>query len=256
MPVLFIVSPAWRRFSVTKLALAQRQLLIGELAARGIEAHGLIVADDANLDIARSFGMETLERGNEQLGRKVNDGIEYACKQGADYVVAIGSDDWVHVDMFTRLPKLVAEPPEPTAENPVVFWDKAPEAVTGREIALANLLTGRLQRCRVRGKYGVIPWILPRKLLEPSGFRPVRDGISRGIDGSLVAGLRVMPNWVFHDPHPLCRVDFKSRLNLTSYEGAAENLGDGPEAGLGALAELYPPELVELARQTHKELIA
>lgn len=257
MASVWFVSPAWRRFSVTRLALAQRRWLCDELAARGLTANGVIVADDENLEIAAEFGFATVELGNEYLGARFNAGIEYACVEGgADFIVHIGSDDWAHPDLFKKLPATVAGPPELTADSPVVFWDGSPEALTGWEITIVDLRVGRMQRCRVRGRYGVIPWVLPRKLLEPSGFRPIHDRLNRGIDGSLIAVMRVRPTWVFHDPHPLCRVDFKSEMNLTPYPGLAANLGVGAEVDdpWSALAEQYPADLVELARATHMEM--
>jgi len=250
---LVLVTPAWRRYAVTRVCLAQRAHLQGVLAGQGIEAVVLVVADDENLDVAANFGFETLERSNEDgLGRRFNDGLEHACLNlDADYVTIVGSDDWVHPDLFTRLP--VSEVPEepPTADRPCVFWSpNTPEAITGREIALVDLPTGRLRRCRGRGPYGVIPWVFPRQALEPSRFRPVRDQLMIGLDGSLVAGLGLRPEWVFRDPHDLCRVDFKSDVNLNSYDKIVGAIGYGPEETdpWTLLASRYPANLVELAR--------
>jgi len=250
---LVFVQAAWRRYEVTRLALAQRAHLCGELAGRGIEATAVIVADDDNLAIAAEFGFATVERDNAQLGRKFNDGLEHACVElEADYVVLIGSDDWMHIDLLDHLPLGLAPPRVPSAESPVVFWNDAPEAVTGREIALVDLEHGRMRRCRARGRYGVIPWVFPRAALEPSGFRPIKDALNIGIDGSLIAGLGVRPEWVFTDPHDLCRVDFKSATNLNGYAKITGAIGYGEEEPdpWSLLAERYPTELVELAQET------
>jgi len=223
-----------------------------------VRANCVIVADDENLDIADEYGFPTVEMGNEFLGARFNAGIHWACTEGgADYVVHIGSDDWVHPVVFDRLPSPTPIPPEVSADNPVAFWNGEPEALTGRQIAIVNLPAGKMQRCHVRGRHGVIPWVLPRQVLEPSGFNPIRPDLQRGIDGSLIAGLRVRPNWVFHDPHPLARVDFKSDTNITPYPGMASNLGIGPEVDpWGPLADIYPLALVEMARATHERLAA
>lgn len=253
---LVLVSPAWRRFDVTRLALAQRAHLRDVLAGRGIEVSVLIVADDENLDVAREFGFETLERPN-QVGRRFNDGLEHACVAlDADFVTVVGSDDWVHEDLFDRLPAEHAPDPETSDENPVIVWRRTPEAITGREITLVDLPTGRLRRCRVKGRYGVIPWVLPRLALEPSGFRPVRDELMRGLDGSMVAGLGVRPEWVFHDPHDLCRVDFKSDVNLNSFEAitGAIGYGDLETDPWSLLEQRYPSFLVEKARRLSAEM--
>ena len=209
------------------------------------------MADDENLDIAREFGFHTVERDNAYLGRRFNDGLEHACRElEADCVVLIGSDDWMHIDMFDRLPLPVAELPALSREQPVVVGRLEAEIVSGREITLVDLPTGRMQHCHSRGRYGVIPWIIHRKALEPSKFRPVKDTLQRGIDGSLVAGLGVRPQWVFTDPHNLCRVDFKSEQNLTPYRRTTSIAGVGDEIAdpWAALRERYPEPLVAQAQ--------
>jgi hypothetical protein len=236
------------------LALAQRAHLVTELAARGLEAHCVVVADDDNLDIARGHGFHTVERDNRFVGRKVNDGIEYAMRHGADYVVTLGSDDWVHADLFDRLPARKAPEPQPTPGRPVV-WRPGPEVVTGREILIVDLIGGQARRCRARGRTGVIPWIVPENALQHSRGRPVGEEKQRGIDGSMALGLRPPPSWVFHDPHDVCRVDFKSDVNITPFPGLVSNLGYGPIVPpWDLLARRYPAHLVDLARRTHKEL--
>lgn len=246
----------WRRFAITRLALAQRANLVGELAAHGIQVSCVVIGDDANLETAEYYGFDVIEQSNEFLGRKFNDGFQFAAEHGADYVVTIGSDDWVHPDLFARLPQKTIEwrDPEP---GEVVVWDpNTPEIVTGREILLVDMLNPRAKICRSTGVYGVIPWIIPTVALEPSGFRPVPEKQERGIDGALIAGLKVQPEWVFVDPHPLCRVDFKSDVNLNTYDSITRAIGDGEETGepWKLLAEKYPEELVRLAVETCEEL--
>lgn len=255
---LCLVTPAWRRFDVTRLAFAQRAHLRGVLAGRSLEVSVLVVADDGNLDLAAEFGFDALERSNDELGRKWNDGIEYALRVlDADYVAVVGSDDWVHPDVFDLLPAEVALPPALTDERPFVTWaENVPEAVAGREIALVDLIGGRMRRCRGTGPFGVIPWVFPRAALDPSGGRPVRDGLQRGLDGSLATGLGVQPEWVFHDPHDLCRVDFKSDVNLNGYHAITGAIGYGPEEAdpWALLAVRYPADLVDRARRLSEQM--
>lgn len=248
-----LVSPAWRRFAVTRLALAQRAHLCGVLAGRGHEATSVIVADDDNLDIASELGFHTVERDNEFLGRRFNDGVEWACRQWeADVVVTIGSDDWMHPDCFDRMPLGQALPRVPTDAEPTVVqsFPPGPEVVAGRTITLVDLGSGRGRVCRARNRHGVIPWLIHRAALEPSGFRPIPETQQKGIDGALIAGLNCSPEWVFHDPHDVARVDFKSDTNLNSFALIAGAIGDGPELAdpWALLAEHYPAELVRGAQ--------
>lgn len=238
-PSVWFVSPAHGRFGVTRLALAQRVHAISELREQGIDAHGVIVACDENLEIAAEFGFDTLDVPNAHLGKRFNAGIAYACRLGADFIAHIGSDDWMHPDCFAHLP--------------------APDTIlSGRKIAVVDLEAGKLRRLNVNGRHGVIPWIVPRALLEPSGYRPIKPEKRRGIDGSLVRGVTRggQPRWLFHDPHDFARIDWKSSANITPYELVSRNLGMGPEiaAPWRQLEEFYPPELVRQAVELHHEL--
>lgn len=246
-----LVSPAWRRFDVTRLALAQRAHLRGVLAGRGHEVTGVVVADDDNLDIAREYGFETVERDNTFLGRKFNDGLERALDMGAEVVVLIGSDDWVHPDVFDRMPLAESEVPVPSLEEPAVTWNVAPEIVSGRWISFVDMATGRIRMCQSGTRSGSIPWLIHRDALTPSGGRPIRETQQKGTDFALVAGLNVQPTWVFHDPNPVARVDFKTSVNLNDFDittGILEHSGDLD--ALDVLGDYYPAELVEMARDT------
>lgn len=247
---IVLVSAAWRRFDVTRLCLAQRAILRTELAERGHEMRAVIVADDENLEIARSFGFDTIERNNDYIGRKFNDGIEHALHElEADFVVLIGSDDWMHVSMFDVLPKEIADLPMPTAERPVVIGRPGPQAVTGKKIAFVDLEREMIQPCEARGRLGVIPWVFPASALRETP-RPITETCNKGIDGSLFRGLKTRPEWIFHDPHPLARVDFKSNVNLNSYEKITSLMSVGNELPASeTLRLLYDSELVDLMEE-------
>lgn len=248
---IWLVSPAWRRYAVTRLALAQRRWLCDTLAARGWTANSVIVTDDDNLNIAAEYGFPTVELDNSDLGARFNAGYRYAADQGADVFVHIGSDDWVHPDTFdilsdTDLESLKAPMPTP---GQAVVWRRAPLAVGQRRILLVDLAAGRAQRCFVHSKHGCIPWLIPRSALAPSGFEPLPKGLMRGIDGALVRSLTTRPNWLFREaPDEWC-VDFKSDVNVTPYAGLVTALGTGPdEDPWPALARFYPDWLVDMAR--------
>lgn len=241
-PSVWLVSPAWGRFAVTRLALAQRAHLAGELAPRGIDCQAVIVANDENLDIAEEFGFATVVMDNDSgVGRKFNAGFRYAAEQGADWLVHIGSDDWVHPDVF----------------GPLLEMDE-PHILTGRRIAFLDLLTGVMCRRVIGGPHGVIPWVVPRVLMEASGFQPIRPDRYRGMDGFLIRGLakqRRRLTWKFHDPNDLARIDFKSDVNINTFRGLPSSLTkDAAPDPWGALAERYPAHLVQMAQAVHQEL--
>ena len=243
MRSVWFVTPAWKRVEVTRLALAQRSQVAEALVPLGLDVRSVVVADDENLDAAREYGCDVVELDNDHgVGRRFNAGFEYAAEQGADLFVYLGSDDWLHPDAFA--PIVEGEADEGTI-------------VTGREIAFVDLASGRLQACRYRTlhgpgfEHGIIPWIFPREVLEPVGFRPLPPKAPRGLDHLLTRALTaagVRPRWLFHDP-PLGRVDFKSRVNLNGYARVARPLARGPEVDAWpALVEHYPAALVDMAR--------
>jgi hypothetical protein len=242
-----IASAAWRRFPVTRLALTQRQRLIGELAARGVQATTLIAADDENLNIASEFGCETLEIDNLPLAKKCNAMLRRAAEM-ADYVVWIGSDDWLHADLF--------DPIRETGRD-----SNAPMPIfSGRSVAVVNLETGNLRVIEAQSRYGCVPWIIDSRLLQPTRHEPIRPDLNRGLDGALIRGVRLSrrPFEVLIDePHPFRCVDFKTLDNITPYSGVTKHLGVGDETvAWDTLARWYPQDLVDLARQTHLDVAA
>jgi glycosyltransferase involved in cell wall biosynthesis len=234
-----IFSAAYRRLAVTRLVLQQRQRLCGELAGCGIDATMLIAADDENLDIAAEYGCDTVEAPNLPLGRKCNIGLHHAARTGVDYIVWVGSDDWIHPDVFQPLLERAA--------------GKRPAIVTGSRLALVNLQTGRLQRVASPSKYGAIPWLIDRRLFTTRTVVPIKPELKRGLDGALVRGLRHAHldfEWVFHDPHDFRCVDFKSDQNITPYKALAKHLGTAPEEpAWDTLAGWFDADLVAAARE-------
>lgn len=250
---VWLVIPCWRRLAVTRLCLAQKKHLIDGLAARGITASVVVVAADENLDIAAEYGFDTVEQKNV-LGLKVNDGIEYACDQGADYVSFVGSDDWIHPDFFDPIACYCGE--INTRHCPAHGQSDRPPLIAGHYISIIDMHKGTLRRLGVRGPEGVSPYLIPRWMLEPSGFRPVDDKAERGMEGLLRLGLPVGIDRVFHDPHQLTRIDFKTGENMTPYARISNVLGYGPEIEQPweHLATRYPGYLAQMAHETHLDL--
>ena len=224
MTILYFVTPAWQRFELTAICLEQRRLVIEELAKHGIEARQVVVADDENLDIARGLGFETVERDNTWLGRKFNDGQEWAGKHGADWIVPIGSDSWVDPRYFLPLPH---------------------PSRTGSSHMYAPVQPDRLAILRV-GQVGAGPHLFHRSSMLRSGFRPAPDRISRNTDHLTIKGLDRPPRWVWHDVHPLQYVGFRVPPFITQYDrllfrwGVSERLDP-----FDALREHYPGDLVD-----------
>lgn len=165
--------PVHGRAGITRLCLEQKAHLLGELAALGVEAHILVVGDDENVATARELGFQVLERSNV-LGRKLNDGFEFACREGcADYVSFVGSDDWMLAEFMADLP----------AHNKVRSASvQAFVSPQGDELLVR----------RAKGSMGGAPWIIPTTLLERSEYRPIlpdREHKMSGMDFLVARGL-------------------------------------------------------------------
>src|SRR5688572_4958165 len=97
MTSLCFVVPAYRRFDLTRACLRQLLRTCEALVEMGYEADAVVIGDDENIDVANLLGFVTIRRENRPLGRKFNDGIEYAASPeflGADVVCPIGTDNW------------------------------------------------------------------------------------------------------------------------------------------------------------------
>lgn len=222
--------------------LRQRQRLCVELAARGIQAVGLIAADDENLEIAAEYGAETVEVPNDPLGRKCNLMLRHAA-EFFDWVVWVGSDDWIHPDVF----------------DPLDGRDRTISIIRGFRLCTVNLETGEFQRVMSPSQYGGIPWLLDSRLIRGKSWDPIRPHLNRGLDGALIQGLRRMNgrHLVFedHDPHEFRCIDFKMRDNLSPYEGLTATKGYGePGTAWDELQGWFPTDLINDARALSRAL--
>lgn len=221
---VWFVTPAWQRFALTAICLEQRKRVIERLAAHQIEARCVVIADDQNLDTARALGFDTVERDNEFLGRRFNDGMQYAGEHGAEWIVPIGSDSWIDPAYFLPLPNS-----DQTRTSPLY------SAVTATHIA----------ELRAKDAKGVGPYMFHRSLLEGCGFRPANDLLHRSIDRSTVAGINQPINWVEYNLHPYQYVGFRGFPHISPYNLLVEKLGVAEhEHPWIVLSAYYPDDLV------------
>lgn len=229
---LWFVTPAWKRYEIVALCLEQRARVIAELADHGIEAHQVVIADDENLDIARSLGCATVERDNAMVGRKFNDGMEYAGQHGAEWIVPIGSDSWIATDYFL---------------NPTL------PRYTRTSAAYCTVTRGTLARLWVSPRqlgHSAGPYVFHRKLLEPTGFRPSTED-SVMVDTDTIAGIEQHGRirWRPHTVHPYQYVGFRVAPMMTTQYSLWRKWGIEHHEPWGTLARYYPLDLVERAQQ-------
>jgi hypothetical protein len=223
--MIYFVTPAWQRYELTAVCLEQRKRVIERLEGQGIEARCVVIANDENLDIARGLGFDVVEQNNKWLGRKFNDGMQYAGKHGADWIVPIGSDSWIEASYFTPLP-----------DNALTVTSAMYTVVESERMAMLKV-----------GNRGAGPYMFHRSLLGPR-FRPAVDKIKRHVDSSTVAGIRKPIDWHHRDLHPLQYIGFRGNPHITSYERLKKVWGVSESTDPWAkLARHYPKDLVERA---------
>lgn len=255
--MLWLVTPVHGRESLTRLCFEQRARMLAELATLGVEARQLVVGDDANVGAAHEFGFTVLRRDNV-LGWRVNEGFEWACREGgATHVAYCGSDDWHLAAFFADLPN---------ARNVRASHFQAFVPPEGN----------RLIALRATAAVGGAPWIIPAALLEPCGYRPSRDDAMNGIDSSIADGVLLplagnarggrikrrraafLETFVFDNMEPLRMVDFKAGgeqvtpWHRVKPRDASRVLVDTREPW-AELATRYPVDLVERMQKFYAE---
>lgn len=237
---LWFVTPAWQRYAMTAVCLEQRRRAIAALAEEGVEAHQVVVADDENLDIARSIGADTVECANVDdegriiLGRRWNVGMTFAAERGAEWIVQIGSDSWIDPAYF--LPFL-----------PAKWVLTSPDYCAVQPTRMAHL---RVSPHDLRHAAG--PYVFHRSRLEPSHFAPC-DERSLFTDSSTVAGIeRSMHqpiDWRPRTVHPFQYVGFRVEPLMTTYHALTRRwLVREYRNPWPRLARHYPADLVASAR--------
>lgn len=240
MTSLWFVVPAHGRFDLARVCLRQLARTCDTLTDLGVRATAVVVADDGNLETSYECGFATVQRDNAPLGRKWNDGYELACRAGADYVIPLGSDDWIDA-------AFVAAP-----------LPRDGEVRCSRLSAIVREDGQRLQTLRIAYDGGDGVRVFPTSLLEPVGFRPAEDDRSRAIDTSVFRRLSTAhggrPRLVYHDLHPLQIVDFKSPNGQLNEYADSRVHADGPEDSdpWATLAEHYPLESVQEMMALHE----
>lgn len=232
MTSLWFVVPAAGRLELSAVCLRQLRRTCDTLAEHGIEATAVVIADDDNLDTASDLGFATVERPNQFLGAKFNDGIQLACDprhnpRPADYVIPFGSDDWV--DWRIIPPNL------PGPDTVVGFQQITFVAEDGRTMASRHV--------GCKGGAGIR--IYPRQIIRHLGYRPADEDRTRFCDTSILTNVERVRRVTVRHPNIDGRqiVDWKSygpQLNTFANVSKHRLLGSGDP--FADLADIYPSE--------------
>jgi hypothetical protein len=222
------ITPVFERYELTAICLKQRRHACEQLEAAGISATCVVIGDDENLTTARGLGFPVFERDNQYLGRKFNDGHEWAYKHGFTHVAPVGSDSWVDPTfMFDRLPTTRA-------------------VLVSKHYAMVHK-TG-MKRAQMHIPY--VSYVIPMKLLAPSNYRPILETRPRGCDTNTMASIELdgkgpVRKLVSQKSHLLDTVAFQSKTQITDYNRIYGKWGicETYDA-FGGLDKHYPQELV------------
>lgn len=237
MPSLWFVMPVHGRLPLARICLRQLRRTCDALGEAGVEATAVIVAEKDELAtlLLDELGFASIPMGNEFLSRRFNAGILLAFEKTynprpADYVVPIGSDDWVDWRLFTNLP--------------------APDTMVGFQRISFVREDGREMTCRhlnYDGGSGIR--IYPRQLMEPLSFWP-GDDRKRACDTGILTALRgcwgdeMKISYPWNDARSL--VDWKSPTEqLNTYDGVGIHRGESMGDPFEELAEFFPAEALE-----------
>jgi hypothetical protein len=244
MRTLWFVVPVHGRLALSAICLRQLHRTCDELAASDVKATAVVISDGDSLrelgDVLDGFA--TIERDNQFVSRRFNDGIQLATDpryndEPAEFVVPCGSDDWVDHRLFLE--------PLPGPDTLQGFQWMSFVRETGKEICSTFL--------NYEGGSGIR--IIPRELVAKLDYRPADEDRERGCDTSILRNLRrahgdslKVKHWHLHERQI---IDWKTRgEQLNSYQQVTalrKSRVDGDP--FQVLAEHYPAEALEEMEQ-------
>jgi hypothetical protein len=236
---VFFVVPAHGRLEKTEVCLRQLRRTCDAAASQGIRASAVVVAADENLETAKALGFAAVRQQNRPLGRKWNDGYQYATRHGdADHVIPLGSDDWVDPIILTDLP----EPHEIRCH---------------RLSAVVSEDGERISPLRIWYDGGDGVRIFPREILRQLGWRPAEEHKDRAIDTSIFTrllrlGSGHLPPLRYFDASPFQIVDWKSQgNNLNTYDACVAYRYEAERDVWETLEGRYPAESLDEMRKVY-----
>lgn len=235
MPSLAFVMPVYGRLPLARICMRQLRRTCDQLTENGVHASAVVVGDDDNLAAASSLGFATVRRDNRFLSRKFNDGIQAALDpqwnpHPADYVVPIGSDDWVDWQLFTDLPR----PGHMHGFQRLSF-------VREDGLEITESVVDYTGGCGIR--------IYPRQLMAKVGYRPADEDRTRACDTSILVNLRrAVPGLrIFHaDSDHRQIVDWKSPAEqINGYAQVIQYARSKSTDPFDVLADVFPAEALD-----------
>lgn len=240
--LLFVVA-AHGRLELAAVCLRTLRWTCDQLADSDVLASAIVVASDDNLRTARDLGFGTIERDNDSVSRRFNDGIQLACDPAynarpATHVCTIGSDDWID-------PAVLSELPGPGT------------ILTFREISVVREDAGEIAVASL-GRLGWGIRVYPADLLarSPIPFRPAAEDLRNGCDSSVYAGVirggGAHPRIAYGDRHPRQIIDWKTAgRQIHHYASVTAHARDRQSDPFAGLEDVYPASSIAAMREVY-----
>jgi hypothetical protein len=203
-----ICSALWQRYPLTAIWWQGVQRITRRLEDHGIRSTVTVAVSEAwHILTAVQHQAETVMVPNEPLGMKWNAAVEQACAFGADYVLILGSDDFLSDPLIDRYAALIRDGWLYMGLSGLYFYEPATQRLAYHESGPATygnpLGAGRL---------------LHRTLLERTGHRPWSDTISRRLDTDMRLRLDLPPAKLMAVTPEEPAVDVKTETNLWGFD--------------------------------------
>lgn len=247
MKNFWIVTPCWKRPEITEIVFQEFRWAIKK-ASPHLNLNVVVVGNDENIDIAKKFGFHVVVRDNSYLGRKFNDGYLYAFKNGADAVMPVGSDSWVHPKIFIKTAKI-------WEDDGSIYYSTKHSMIDESGSRL-----GVIQKFPEQNEYNKCPLLFyPRSLMKGVGFRPCNEKQNKSCDRSTLEvliktnkNIKFVKNFDVNDFQYLA---LKNRnVQIWKYDDYQKQFIKEYKANTWSeLEKHYPVELVSYAKKYYRK---
>lgn len=207
-----LCTAVWQRYALAPIWWQGVSRLQRRFAAHGLTLTVTVAGSEpTHQRLALLHNAAWIPVENRPLGAKWNAAVEAACRSGADYLLILGSDDFLSDAVVDRYAVLIREGWYYLGLGSLYFYEPRSD-----RLALYNLCRGRYGSPLGAGR------LLHRTLLEPQGFRPWLDCLNRALDADMRRRCDLPPGRLLHMGGDLVAVDVKTDTNIWSFDRLAE----------------------------------
>ena len=168
-PKIMVLLPIWGRMNITELCLSNLSKLKDEY---NLDVLCVISEQWAKL-MAFKYGFKWVEVSNDDLGHKMNFGVEKALKYDFDYLMNLGSDDIITKELLDEYKKEMESNAPMFGVTKVCFFDSQTKEL--KEVNYGHLIgAGRMIRRDVLCKY----------TLQDGKINMYDKGLKNGLDNN------------------------------------------------------------------------